>query len=317
MFIHIELTNNCNTNCVFCPREKILDTGYIEKSTFEKIIERVKEFQRRHPNEPEKVNICGLGEPFLHPDIVDFISMLTKNKLFSSIASNGFLVNKEKSKKLIKSGLKEMFYSVSGIDELYSKIHKLDFNVVKDNILSFKKYAKNKCSVWILITKCEYNKSSIEELKNYWISQGIHKIVVWEENNRGGSYDNRKSLLAGDAFLDEAVILLKNRNIRPICFTPFFDVFIGWNGLYYMCCNDFEKKFPLGSVFEYSIEEMHEIKRKKYEKGLSICKKCDNDPVNLVRAILLKIESKEVSSLDIEPLLDHLKNDSLIIYGNY
>jgi MoaA/NifB/PqqE/SkfB family radical SAM enzyme len=314
--IQIELTNNCNTHCIFCPREKISSTGYMEPKIFHTIVKRVKEFQEELPK-PLKIYLCGLGEPLLHPNIKDFITYAFQHGIASSIATNGFLLDSKLSKTLIDAGLSEIAFSVSGINDIYKKIHKLDFEIIKKNILSCLEYAENKCSVIITIIKCEYNKTSIDQIVEYWRNAGIKQFLIFEENNRGGAYDNHKSFINSNMQVEETKQLLKDRNIIPICFTPCWEVFIGWDGMYYICCNDFQKKYPLGSVETKSIADIRDISIHCYNKGLSICKSCDNDPFNIIRSILIDIKNNEKGMEDLEAALEHAKKDSHLIYGDY
>ena len=196
MNIQIEPTNNCNTHCIFCPREKIPVTGYMEPKTFHTIVQRVKEFQEELPK-PLKIYLCGLGEPLLHPNIIDFIAYASQHGIHSTITTNGFLLDSKLSKSLIDAGLNQISFSVSGINDIYKKIHKFDFKIIKKNILSFLKYSKDKCNVIITIVKCEYNKGSIDQLYTYWRDRGIEQFMTFELCNRGGAYDNRKSFSRG------------------------------------------------------------------------------------------------------------------------
>ena len=38
-----------------------------------------------------------------------------------------------------------------------------------------------------------------------------------------------------------------------VCPVPYLSVFIGYDGLYYLCCSDWKKEAPMASVFEASI----------------------------------------------------------------
>jgi MoaA/NifB/PqqE/SkfB family radical SAM enzyme len=327
MHIHIEPTNNCNTHCIFCPREKTPTAGYMDQKIFHTIIQRAKEFQEQFKklagiynigtNRRYQVVLCGLGEPLLHPNIVDFISYVSQYGIKTTITTNGSLLNSKLSKSLIDAGLNEIIVSASGIDNIYKKIHKLDFEIIENNILSCLKYSKNKCNVYISITKCPYNKTSIDQIKEYWMHKGITQFLTFEENNRGGAYDNHKSYINGNIQVKETKQLLKDRNIIPICMAPFMEVFIGWDGMYYMCCNDFQKKYPLESVETKSFADMRDIKIDYYNRGLSICKSCDNNPFNIIRSILIDMKNKKKEISDLEAQLEHAKSDSHIIYGDY
>ena len=73
-FIDIELTNNCNALCAFCPRDKTPETGFMDFKTFKKAVERAE-----NDHTPPIIHLCGLGEPLLHPDIIKFVKYLSDN----------------------------------------------------------------------------------------------------------------------------------------------------------------------------------------------------------------------------------------------
>ena len=66
--VDIEVTNHCNTNCIFCPRQAIGKKGYMDFKTFKKAVDRLLEVKPL-----PATNICGLGEPLMHPEIVEFV----------------------------------------------------------------------------------------------------------------------------------------------------------------------------------------------------------------------------------------------------
>ena len=70
--IHIELTNVCNFDCTFCPKQEM--TRHYEYMDFEKvcgIIDEIAEY-----NMAEKITFHVMGEPFMHPRFLEFSIML-------------------------------------------------------------------------------------------------------------------------------------------------------------------------------------------------------------------------------------------------
>ena len=41
-----------------------------------------------------------------------------------------------------------------------------------------------------------------------------------------------------------------------LCAAPFLYLFVGYDGQYYLCCSDWEKKAPLGSIFDNSFVDV-------------------------------------------------------------
>jgi MoaA/NifB/PqqE/SkfB family radical SAM enzyme len=277
-YIDIELTNRCNASCIFCPRDKTPEQGFMEFETFRKAIDRAIDDYY-----PPVVHLCGLGEPLLHPEVIKFVDYLTDKKIFSRITTNASLLSPELSKKLLKAGLNELRVSVSGINENYNNIHKLDFSTVSNNLKIFLKLSRNKCKVVLSMTKCDLITGDIESLKDYWREFGINELIVFDCINRAGSLPMDYYFLKNDKYVQEAKELLNKQDVFPYCVAPFVFYFIGWNGNYYLCCNDFTKKIPLGNVYTHSIEEIDQIKKNYLLNGAYLCKNCDLDPINIIR----------------------------------
>ena len=66
-----------------------------------------------------KVHFSG-GEPLIRPDIFDVIQKCTERKIRVNITTNGTLVDGEKAKKLVKSGVRSVSVSIDGPS---AKIH--------------------------------------------------------------------------------------------------------------------------------------------------------------------------------------------------
>jgi len=86
----IEITNKCPFNCIFCSsNSNIHKNQFIEKSSFFEIISNAKELQF------DIIQLSG-GEPFLHPDIEEFIDFIVQKNLFLEIYTCGNIYRKER-----------------------------------------------------------------------------------------------------------------------------------------------------------------------------------------------------------------------------
>ena len=67
--IHIELTNVCNFDCTFCPKQEM--TRHYEYMDFERvcgIIDEIAEYKMA-----EKITFHVMGEPFMHPRFFEIL----------------------------------------------------------------------------------------------------------------------------------------------------------------------------------------------------------------------------------------------------
>jgi sulfatase maturation enzyme AslB (radical SAM superfamily) len=98
--INLNLTNNCNLRCTFCPIGSdtyVNDHAMMTIDTVKKFIERVREFHKQSGNRVT-VSLSGKGEATVHKQFRDIVLLLAENKdvLRLQIITNGALLYKHK-----------------------------------------------------------------------------------------------------------------------------------------------------------------------------------------------------------------------------
>ena len=303
VLVDIELTNRCNALCSFCPRDKTPQQGMISREHFFKAVERVLELP-----DPPKVTLTGQGEPTLHPDIVEFVQYLTDNGLRATMTSNASLMKPELTEDLLSAGLKGINFSISDFDQDYEVVYNLDFETSLSNALHFLDVNENRCDVKINIVEHDINRDKIPAMKKFWRSKGVNGFLQFKQNNRGGACENGKLFSQNQAKLDQAEKLMREHGVTTICDAAFIFLFVGWNGNYYVCCNDYEKTTPLGHVLELGFSELNDRKLELLAcGGIHACLECDLDPTNRVREVLLEKEHGFVSGAEVTETLTKIK----------
>jgi Iron-sulfur cluster-binding domain len=74
--------------------------------------------------------------------------------------------------------------------------------------------------------------------------------------------------------------LLAHHTPSPICELAYKALVVGYDGLYYLCCSDWRKQVPMGSVFERSFLETFDDRSAHMACSGSLCAGCSTDPVN-------------------------------------
>jgi len=115
--VSIEITNNCNNQCLICPHghNLIKNKGYMEFSLFKKIINDLE------PYKNTILELHGIGEPLLHPLLPNFVSYCTQRGFFTSICTNAILLYPKIAEKLYNSGIKKIVVSLE-TKENYERI---------------------------------------------------------------------------------------------------------------------------------------------------------------------------------------------------
>lgn len=98
--IRLQLTTRCNYDCEFCfNKQSLQNLGFgqsgkdLPKETAKKIISKIFE------EGIEEVRFTG-GEPLLHPNIIELLSLAKKNGLSTTLNTNASLITPEKAKKI-------------------------------------------------------------------------------------------------------------------------------------------------------------------------------------------------------------------------
>jgi MoaA/NifB/PqqE/SkfB family radical SAM enzyme len=130
--LELETATYCNINppCVMC-FTRIFDKrpyqGEIDNTAFNNLIPFLKEFRT--------ISLHGTGEPLLGKKLFTILDNINTDITYVQFNSNGLLLTEEKSRDLIKKGLKLLDFSIDAASpETYKKIRRLNFNLVINNI---------------------------------------------------------------------------------------------------------------------------------------------------------------------------------------
>jgi MoaA/NifB/PqqE/SkfB family radical SAM enzyme len=83
--IHIELTNVCDFNCVFCPKDEMKRPyGYMDRDLAKSIIDTVREH-----GISDKITFHIMGEPTLHPHFFEILDYAQENHVRVGLTTNG------------------------------------------------------------------------------------------------------------------------------------------------------------------------------------------------------------------------------------
>lgn len=304
--IDVELTNRCNATCDFCPREKTPKQGFMAFDVFEQTVARILELGSHG-----RVFLTGLGEPMLHPRFLECVRYGIGLGLNIGVCSNGSRLNPQLTADLLDAGLQWIAFSVSDVGEDYDKVYGLDFAVTRDNITEFVRQSRGRCHVQITVVKHDGNLAQIDDIVAFWQGIGVDEVHVVREENRGGTHDKPFQFLGNKKHWREAVEILHKKGLTELCSLAFYSVFVGWNGQYYLCCQDWEKTLPMGSIFDLSFEEMDALKLAHVKVQKGICQTCSMNPVNEVREVLFEIEAGERGQFAIANKVNSLRNGYL------
>jgi MoaA/NifB/PqqE/SkfB family radical SAM enzyme len=258
--VNIEPTNCCNLNCTFCPTDKTnRGKGYMEMEIFRGLTQELK----KHPLAVLWLNKDG--EPLLHPKIGEMIKLAKADKVARRIEiySNGWLLDKVKSRELIESGLDSLVISVDAVNaQDYQTLKgKNGYEKVVGNIEAFLEVRKSlgKSSPKLAVKWVGSDRGKTEEFKRTWQGKA-DRVVIQELHNWEGSVEisNFKFLRLSKPRVHDWKSGQISNLIRYPCNLPWLSPAINWDGSVVPCCINYrENELVMGNIINSSLTKIY------------------------------------------------------------
>jgi MoaA/NifB/PqqE/SkfB family radical SAM enzyme len=312
--IDIEVTNRCNAKCHFCPRDATPHQGLMTPEVFTRSLGRAVEYRElvvaAGRDQDAVVSLCGLGEPLLNRNAPAFVSDVREAGIECELSTNASLLDERRGTALLEAGLQRIFINASDRDTSYEEVYRLPFERTRENIGRFLEMAEGRCETWIVLVDYKRDPEHLSEMKDYWRSLGASSFLPLDVINRGGSLFVDDMQFQSYPQLSQAQDVLGESKVEPICKAPFAYLFIGYDGNYYLCCSDWRKEVPLGSVFDTSFVEITRQKLAHTSSREPICKTCNHDPVNRMAYELRAIDAGDTDPSSRDALVAELMIDN-------
>ncbi len=283
--ITTEPTNKCNLNCLECPtgnntssREK----GQLDINLYKKIITDIKDFAIYHM-------IYFQGEPFLHPNLYEFIEYADQNKIYTTTSTNGHYLNKKNCEKIIQSGLKKIIISLDGTDQKAYERYRMngDFDkVIKGikNLVFIKKKLKSvypKIHLQFLVFK--HNQHQLIEIKHLSKKLGVTKLELKSAQVENFTHNSHliPDISKYSRYLKKSHYQTKTK-LANKCFRLWSTLVVTWEGILIPCCFDKNLEFKLGNMNKKNIKSLwkyndfNEFRKNilQNRKKVAICRNC-------------------------------------------
>ncbi len=301
--VKFESSTICNLKCVMCPLTKGLTrkTGVLKFENFKKVYDEIK-----FPY----VNLTGLGEPLINPDIFKIIRYARKNKSFVKIDTNAMLLNEENIKKLIQSNPTFISVSIDGASKkTYESIRKGgDFNRVITNLKKLVEYRNKIKSNTEIHLFFVLQKSNFKELADF-IKLGDSMGVDSINGNIAisfGKIDNKNKReidRIGIEKLKSELELLKKqikakldianiedflnnpenqieKSTKKPCYYPWYNPCISWDGYVVPCDIHCDNEIVFGNAFKepfmkiWNNKKAQDFRMRLLNKRQGVCAKC-------------------------------------------
>ena len=289
--VHIELTNVCDFNCVFCPKSEMKRSyGYMDAALAKRIISEIKE------NEiADKITFHVMGEPTLHPGFFDILSYARDTDIKVGLTTNGGGLGGKAGKGLLDYNLHQIDVSLQTPDvrsfEL-RKAKKLTFDTYLQGVLDFFSDYHSRWPETIFkfrFLNTRFAKKSLEERKGRirvissteelretfrtWADR-IYDLIGVKEEKRQDAFRKIQELVSfkwnvveispkiffetyvledwGHAFSDERI----HEAWAGYCFGMRDHFAVLWNGDVTLCCVDYDGNTRVGNLKDSSLRDV-------------------------------------------------------------
>ncbi len=273
----VEPTSLCNLRCPMCPNKSLDESqrGVMEMDLFRDIIDQASGFVH-------DINIHHRGESLLHPRLPEMICYAADRRIMVKLHTNATLLDEDKSRQLIRSGLGLISFSFDGLDaETYERYRKgADFQETVENILRFLRIKKqmgaaNPQTIFEMMDLTEvdrrYRLDGLAAFRSQFDGLPLDRFVVKRPHNFGGSV---RLSPGGDPSL---------RPLTP-CTFPWHSLVIFWDGQVVPCPQDFFGQLAVGNARQTRLKDlfnaprMVSLRRSMLQREISEedpCARCD------------------------------------------
>ena len=264
--VYVEITNICNKNCSFCPKNKRPKRRMTEDE-FRTVAAKLK-------NVTDYMYYHVMGEPLTHPQLCDFIAIANSLGFKSAVTTNGSLLH-SRGDELITSGVYKVNVSVHSFEDG----NKEDYLQYIDQCIEFADKASRNGVLTVLRL---WNNGHDGGMNDETLSLMKDKLDgEWKEGSRGYRIRHKLHLEYGDRF-NWPDMTAETYGDDVFCYGLRDHFGVLCDGTVIPCCLDHEGDIPLGNIFEDCIENILASERaSNMFEGFScrrateeLCKKC-------------------------------------------
>lgn len=264
--VYVEITNQCNRDCSFCPGTTRAP-GMMTPEAFTEIARKLK-------GVTDYLYYHLMGEPLTHPALPDMVRTAGEMGFHSVITTNGTLFP-DRGQALIDAGVYKVNISVHSfedgtVENYYSYI---------DGCMEF---ADRASRAGVLVVLRLWNQGSDDGRNRHTLERMHRKFPEpWKEGTRGIRIQDRLYLEYGQRF-EWPDLQARDQGERLFCYGLRDQFGVLCDGTVVPCCLDHNGDIPLGNLFRQEISEILSSSRAKAMiEGFScrkaveeLCRKC-------------------------------------------
>ena len=256
-YMLLEVSSRCNLNCKMCKRSLFDFNRAIRDMTFEEFKKNI----NRLGKYLVFIALWNYGEPLLNTELSKMIRYASDKKIITIVNTNGLLLDQNKAKEVLVSGLKYLIISLDGTDnDVYGEYRQGgNFSLLRDNVkqlCGIKKKLGVRFPIielqFIVMQKNEHQAYNFFSLARNW---GVDRASLKKFNTlvrfeQPEIFLPKNDLFVSDVFKGEANF------IKNTCSAPWSGMVLNSDGNIVPCCSDFFSIRKMGNAFQEDINDI-------------------------------------------------------------
>ena len=274
-YYEIEISNQCEQECIFCPKTHLADVtpNLMSLQNYKIILKKICDFTHQ-----PIVAFTGLGEAAFNSDFVNMLKYTLENQVECYWETSAALLDQKLADEILvlpNQSLLKVILSLDALSlNLYQKIRpfnssltsnkaNLSYQTVMDNVEYF--LIRKKKKTYVQIIKTQDNFEELAQFHNHFTKNYQANVIIQKYNSYKG--------------------LLKERRLNPMqpferidCWHLKRDMVIDVEGNVRVCKQDVTGKHLLGNLLSDKIEDVFRKGQDYFEKHIdnwNFCENCD------------------------------------------
>ena len=285
--LSIEPTTACNLGCPECPsglKQFSRDTGNLKAENFNRWLDQLSPTL-------SYLNFYFQGEPFIHNDILQFISKASQAGIYTSTSTNAHFITEKKAVEIVQSGLDRILISIDGTTQEVYEQYRVHGSLQKvldgtKHLVEARKKLKSKTPYIIFqFLVVRPNEHQIEEAKQlaneYQVDEIRFKTAQVYDYENGNPLIPTIEKYSRYKRLSNGKFIVKS-SLDNHCWRMWSGAVVTWDGKVVPCCFDKDATHEMGNLSKEDFKSIWKGKayamfRKQLLKGrkeIDICKNC-------------------------------------------
>jgi MoaA/NifB/PqqE/SkfB family radical SAM enzyme len=270
--LRIDISAGCNARCLFCPREYMPESrkvGFMDLEVFKNAIDEASRYGIR------KVKLYISSEPTLHPEFDTIVEICKERKMKTFVSTNASTLLRWEN---ALSRVDVLQLSIEGWDQTsYEELRfPLKFDVIYKNVKNYCEKV-NGSQQFLTIHLPMTKKTDLNKFLLLW-GNFVNEVRV-DFMQPANLFKGGKAYAYFKEELKAYYFDFEQHRYDYICFDPFCEITVGFDGKIMLCCLDFAGQNDLGyiqnGIKKYLGNEiLRDIKNQFYKQALNVCKEC-------------------------------------------